>query len=94
MNWWKEIRKQMLDQPLHFMWAFATVFPFAYWAFHNPPMVFVVTFLWLIVNGVWIVAREIDQWPSSRPWDPWMDWAFFAGGAVYAAYLGVQLHHG
>ena len=44
-----------------------------------------------ISSIVAIIVREFRQWPSSRWWDPWMDWAFFGVGACLGIYLGFYL---
>ena len=86
----RELRKQAVDQPLHLAWAFATALPLALlvglgsrhrsrWAALG----------WFTVSTVAIVVREVLQWPSSRPWDPWLDWSFFALGYGLAAVAGV-----
>ena len=75
----------ILDQTLHFLWAFLAVLPLA--LTRRTRYLSHLALAWLTLNGGLIVLREVNQWPTSRPWDPWLDWAFFALGA--AAGLGV-----
>lgn len=73
----REILKQLVDQPLHFAWAAMS----AAAVFWGP--------LGLTLLGVLsttaIVAREYEQWPSSRWYDPYLDWTFFAAGWTVGA---------
>lgn len=77
----KEIAKQSIDQPLHILMAVASV-----WAIGWPLVYFTGSPLWLAaalagtVTAGWMGLREYLQWPSSRWWDPYLDWFFEAGG--------------
>jgi len=75
-----EIKKQLIDQPLHFLWAFTSAFaPFL--AERFAPLVLAPAVTVLGVGSlVFIILREYDQWPSKRWWDPRLDWTFFALG--------------
>ena len=75
----------ILDQGLHFAWAFLAVLPLA--LARKTRYLSHLALAWLTLNGGLIVVREILQWPSSRPYDPWLDWCFFVLGV--AAGLGV-----
>jgi len=83
-----ELKKQAVDQPLHFLWAIATALPLALLvALRGVRSRWTLGALGLFVaSSAAIVVREVIQWPSTRPWDPWLDWSFFALG--YAAALG------
>ncbi len=76
-----EVAKQAIDQPLHVLMAVASV-----WAIGWPLAYFTETPLWLAAalagtaTAAWMGVREYLQWPSSRWWDPWLDWFFEAGG--------------
>lgn len=76
----KEIRKQLIDQPLHILMTFASVWIIAgptslafghieYWNGFAAYVAGMLTFAWAL-------AREVCQWPSSRWWDPPLDAAF------------------
>lgn len=81
-DWRKELKKQAIDQPLHFAWAFATTFaPFLAKMLGFPEWAGVLIIFASFTSMVSIVLREWLQWPSSRWWDPWLDWLFFTAGA-------------
>lgn len=89
----EEIVKQLIDQPLHFTWAFTgTILPFithpafsrSGWFFFGLGVVVAA------VNAAAIIWREVDQWPpSKRPWDPFVDWTFYGLGAGAALWIGL-----
>ena len=71
------IRKQAIDQPAHFAWAFVATYiglmttqPFGY--------------MFITIHACAIIYREYKQWPSSRWYDPYMDWAFYSAGFITA----------
>ena len=84
-----EIVKQLIDQPLHVLmtvgsvWGisgfFAGVFFVGYGVVNGVHLL-----LSLIAGGsltaLWVSLREKAQWPSSRWWDPPVDWFFSAAG--------------
>ncbi len=86
-----EIVKQLIDQPLHVLmtvgsvWGisgfFAGVFFVGYGVVNGVHLL-----LSLIAGGaltaLWVALREYFQWPSSRWWDPPLDWAFEAAGII------------
>lgn len=73
----REVRKQAVDQPLHFLIAagpialsrYLTGVPWYGWA--TAPL---------------LAYREWRQWPSKRWWDPPLDWAVLVFGAVVATW--------
>lgn len=87
-----ELSKQARDQPLHWLWAAVSTFlPFGAAAAQ-------VSAWWLAgvcavsaANLVTIVVREKLQWPSTRWWDPVLDWAVFALGVRDGAVTGILL---
>jgi predicted PurR-regulated permease PerM len=85
---WQEIVKQCIDQPLHLLWAWAGI-AILLWLW--PTMWGPIGILFGVVNTAYIAYREYDQWPSTRWWDPYLDWLFFAAGIVVAlcVYPGV-----
>ncbi len=88
----KELRKQAIDQTLHWLWAFATTFaPFAASAWIDLD----VSVGWVMVGSFaslcWIVGRETLQWPSERWWDPALDWSVFALGFGHGIVAGIVL---
>lgn len=92
-----EIVKQSIDQPLHVAMNIASVFVIAALA-HYGSVLFQSGSLTLVgstVSGVvgtagWNVAREYAQWPSSRWWDPYLDWLFEAGGIALGAWIWIR----
>ena len=71
----KEVGKQAIDQPGHFLIGGAPI-----WASR-----YLVGVPWLGWVAAPILAyREWLQWPSNRWWDPPLDWAFLTLGAVAA----------
>jgi len=76
-----EVVRQVVDQPLHIVMAVASV-----WAIGYPLVTLggLSVVLSAIISGVltaaWMAHREWRQWPSSRWWDPPLDWLFEAGG--------------
>lgn len=77
----REIVKQLIDQPLHILMGIVSVC--------------VLSSLMGVWFGVgftvaWIAAREYNQWPSSRWWDPPLDWFFEAVGIGAGYYLYVE----
>ena len=80
----KEVGKQAIDQPGHFLIGAAPI-----WA--SRCLVGVPWFGW--VAAPILAYREWLQWPSNRWWDPPLDWAFLTLGAV-AATWGRRRGHG
>ena len=71
----KEIGKQTIDQPGHFLIGAAPIWASRY-------LVGVPWYGWVIAPL--LAYREWLQWPSNRWWDPPLDWAFLSLGAVVA----------
>jgi hypothetical protein len=72
-----EISKQAVEQPLHFLMAAAPVAL-------SRSLAGVPWYGW--AAAPLLVWREWAQWPSRRWWDPPLDWAFMALGAVFATW--------
>lgn len=83
-RWAREVLKQVVDQPLHAVWAAASALPVALATARG--RLGPAALAGLASLG-WIAAREWGQWPSSRPWDPWLDWTSYAAGIGVAIYL-------
>jgi hypothetical protein len=73
----KEIGKQTIDQPGHFLIAAAPIWASRY-------LVGVPWYGWVITPL--LAYREWLQWPSNRWWDPPLDWAFLSLGTVVATW--------
>jgi hypothetical protein len=73
----KEVGKQAIDQPGHFLIAAAPIWASRY-------LVGVPWYGW--VAAPLLAYREWLQWPSNRWWDPPLDWAFLSLGAVVATF--------
>jgi hypothetical protein len=73
----KEVGKQAVDQPGHFLVGAAPI-----WASRG--LVGVPWFGW--VAAPILAYREWLQWPSNRWWDPPLDWAFLTLGALMATW--------
>jgi hypothetical protein len=77
---------------LHYLWTFAAaLLPFGV-SLANPPALWLAGAVGVSVgNVVAVVAREWWQWPSSRWWDPPLDWAIFALGLRDGLLAGLAL---
>ena len=75
----KEIIKQLGDQSLHLAMGIASV-GLINWAFGS-----IVLAVGITIG--WEAYREWGQWPSSRPWDPPLDFAFEALGIIAGYYI-------
>jgi hypothetical protein len=73
----KEVGKQTVDQPGHFLIAAAPIWASRY-------LVGVPWYGWAIAPL--LAYREWLQWPSKRWWDPPLDWIFLSLGAVVATF--------
>jgi hypothetical protein len=71
----KEVGKQTIDQPGHFLIGAAPIWASRY-------LVGVPWYGWAVAPL--LAYREWLQWPSNRWWDPPLDWAFLSLGAVVA----------
>lgn len=71
-----ELTKQAIDQPAHFLWAFG--------AFYIGLNVGPIGYLFTAAHVAAIIYREYKQWPSSRWYDPYLDWTFYIIGAAAA----------
>ncbi len=92
MGWLKDLRerrpvfgelvKQSIDQPLHILMTVGSV-----WAIGAIALVSLSSLLIAMIAGgtltaLWVALREYFQWPSSRWWDPPLDWAFETAGII------------
>jgi hypothetical protein len=73
----KEVGKQAIDQPGHFLIGAVPI-----WA--SRCLVGVPWYGW--VAAPLLAYREWLQWPSNRWWDPPLDWIFLSLGAVVATF--------
>jgi hypothetical protein len=73
----KEVGKQAVDQPGHFLIGAAPIWVSRY-------LVGVPWFGWVMAPI--LAYREWLQWPSNRWWDPPLDWVFLTLGAVAATW--------
>jgi hypothetical protein len=73
----KEVGKQAVDQPGHFLIGAAPIWASRY-------LVGVPWFGWVMAPI--LAYREWLQWPSNRWWDPPLDWVFLTLGAVAATW--------
>ncbi len=79
----KEVGKQAIDQPGHFLIAAVPI-----WA--SRWLAGVPWYGW--VAAPLLAYREWLQWPSNRWWDPPLDWAFLSLGAVVATFRRRRAH--
>ncbi len=93
-----ELVKQAIDQPLHVLMTFASVWGMAglshylsVWLQSGSLSVAGSTAAGVLVTVVWNALREYEQWPSSRWWDPPLDWTFEAAGIALGAWTWVLL---
>ncbi len=76
----QEIRKQLVDQPLHVaMGVASTLAVGSLLAWRRAPTC-ASAGIAVLVTAAWEGYREWSQWPSSRWWDPPLDWFFEIGG--------------
>ena len=73
----KEIGKQTVDQPGHFLIGAGPIWASRY-------LIGVPWYGWVVAPL--LAYREWLQWPSKRWWDPPLDWAFLGLGAVVATW--------
>jgi hypothetical protein len=73
----KEVGKQTIDQPGHFLIGAGPIWASRY-------LVGVPWYGWVVTPL--LAYREWLQWPSKRWWDPPLDWAFLSLGAVVATW--------
>ena len=71
----KEVGKQTIDQPGHFLIGAAPIWASRY-------LVGVPWYGWVLTPL--LAYREWLQWPSKRWWDPPLDWAFLSLGTLVA----------
>ncbi len=87
-DWKTERKKQFLDQPLHFAWSLAASLPFVILSSielnSHRVLALSLSLALIVANVIAQVVREILQWPSTRWWDPPLDWFFLALGYVPA----------
>lgn len=75
--------KAAVDQPLHMLWGGV---PW-WWAAHEDS---VPAYLTASLLTAVFIARELEQWPSKRWWDPPLDWLFFGIGTGLGIWLGLR----
>jgi hypothetical protein len=73
----KEVGKQTIDQPGHFLIGAAPIWASRY-------LVGVPWYGWVVTPL--LAYREWLQWPSNRWWDPPLDWAFLSLGVIVATW--------
>lgn len=78
----REVKKQMIDQPAHYLWMFATFAPLAFGLKNNAGLWIVLGLVLVAASAGTAIVREFDQWPSSRWYDPYLDWSFLLAGSV------------
>ncbi len=87
-----ELVKQAIDQPLHILMKVASVWVIAasFYALGVADWTNISPFVYGVSLTVgWNVMREYNQWPSSRWWDPPLDWFFEALGIGLGAWTWV-----
>ncbi len=86
------ILRNLRDQPLHALWAGASIFaPFAahHWVGGWWVTVLVFFLAWLSIG--FLVAREWGQYPSHDAWDFWLDFSFYVAGGIGGLVAGLLL---
>ncbi len=86
-----ELVKQTIDQPLHVLMAVASLWALGYALVLVGASVTLSCVLAAVVTAAWIGVREYLQWPSSRWWDPYLDWFFEAGGLALGIWSFLSL---
>lgn len=84
-----EIKKQLIDQPLHLLMCIASVVGLgSILMLAVGVKVVLATIISTMLTCAWVGLREYIQYPprETRPWDVWVDAVFeiigIAGGAV------------
>ena len=86
------ILRNLRDQPLHILWAFASIFaPFLAGSLGAPRIVVLVVALLGVASVVWIVVREAKQFPPHDWWDAPLDWAMYVVGGIGGLVWGLLL---
>ncbi len=91
-----EIVKQLIDQYLHVLTTVVSVWSLAslvYWASPYSWVAVAVTLsttVGVLGTAAWNIYREWKQWPSSRWWDPYLDWTFQTAGTILGAWSWVS----
>ena len=87
----KNILRNVRDQPLHFLWAGASVLlPFVAYRYLGLAALLVALVLSL-ASIAKLVHREWRQFPSHDVWDFWLDTSFYGWGAIAGATAGILL---
>lgn len=95
---WEFGVKQPVDQALHFVWGLVPWWLCAEVAtglYSGPHQVIsglagIGAGLIAGISTLVFVLREVNQWPSSRPWDPYLDWLVFGVGCGVGIWLGLR----
>ena len=84
-----ELRKQLIDQPLHVLMTAASVLAVASLLGWQGVVAWVATTVGVLVTGAWVGLREYLQYPprETHPWDVWLDAAFEVAGIALGAWL-------
>jgi hypothetical protein len=87
-----EIKKNLIDQPLHILMCSASVLGLAsliQWQSGLKPLTPML--VGVLLTCTWVGLREFFQYPprETRPWDVWVDATFEVIGIV----LGACLHY-
>jgi hypothetical protein len=88
-----ELVKQAIDQPLHVLMTVASVWAIGYVLTLVGASVTLAGVLAGVLTAAWVGVREYLQWPSSRWWDPYLDWLFEAGGlalGIWSFFAGLS----
>ena len=87
----QEIWAQIRDQFLHVLmcvgsvWGIAVLFFLALYWTPVGTLLWLETLMGVCLTSLWNALRERSQWPSSRPWDPPLDWNFIVIGMLVGA---------
>ncbi len=87
------ILRNLRDQPLHFLWAFATTIAPIYGLSVDRELPYLTAILFLLasLSTAVIIIREAKQWPPHDDWDAPLDWSFYVLGAVGGVVSGLLL---
>lgn len=83
------VRKQLIDQPLHFLWGAISQLPLLLAIAWHGELAQVHTIIAASLGAILMsMPRElVDQWPIVRKWDFVLDVCFFTLGGGVAAWL-------
>ena len=82
-----QLRKQLIDQPLHVLMTSASVLALAVAFRLTGDGLVACTTAGVLLTALWVGLREWHQYPPRVWWDVWLDAAFELAGMGLGAWL-------